>query len=65
MTTYIIVTRNPTSNKLMVIEEAAGEDNSCISEFETEDAAYDHASTIPVCRAWGAEILPVGGLAVV
>lgn len=65
MTSYIIVTRNPGTKKLMVIEEADGEDKSCVSEFETEDEAYEHASTIPICRAWGAEILPVGGLAVV
>ena len=65
MVSYIIVTRNPTSKKLMIIEEAdpaAQYNGAVIAEFATEDEAYEHAETLPVCRAWGAEIVPLGGL---
>jgi hypothetical protein len=66
MITYIIVTRNPTSKRLVVIEEAADTgDCAVISEFDTEDEAYLHAEAIPICRAWGAEVLPVGEMGLV
>ena len=69
MVSYIIVTRNPTSQRLMVIQEGAqfpdGTDDTVIAEFATEDEAYDRAETLPICRAWGAEIVPLGGLGVV
>ena len=56
MTTYIIVTRNPSSKELLTILV-----NEKIAEFPTEDAAMEMAKTIGICRSWGAEILPVGG----
>lgn len=57
MTSYIIATRNPTTKKLLIVVDKADD----VAEFESEDAAFETAQTIAVCRAWGAEILPVGG----
>ena len=55
--TYIVVTRNPHSKKLLAIMD---EDDS-LCEFETEVAAFEAATKIDICRAWGAEILPLAG----
>lgn len=60
MTTYIIVTRNPRTGKLLAVTD--GDDDGVLAEFPTEDAAYASAKNTTACRAWGAEILPVGGL---
>mgnify|MGYP001603282113 CR=1 FL=1 len=56
MTTYIIVCRNPASKRLMVISD---DDENSPAEFETEDEAYEATKNITICRAWGAEIVPV------
>lgn len=54
--TYILVTRNPRSKKLIPI---LGEDNETIAEFETESDAAAVAMAVPVCEAWGYEALEV------
>ena len=51
---YIIVCRNPTSKKLVVIMH-----DEKVAEYETEEAAFSAAQDIAVCQAWGAEIVPV------
>jgi len=51
---YLIVCRNPKSKKLVIISD--GDDPH---EYESEDAAYSAAQDIAICRAWGAEIVPV------
>lgn len=56
MVSYIIVCRNPSNNKLIVITEDDGETPA---EFETEEAAYAAAEGTSVCRSWGAEIVPI------
>ncbi len=48
--TYILVTRNPRSKKLVPI---LGEDNETIAEFETESDAAAVAMAVPICEAWG------------
>ncbi len=52
---YIIVCRNPRSKKLVVVHD--GEEHP--AEFDSEDAAYAAAANTTICRAWGAEIVPV------
>lgn len=54
MISYIIVCRNPASGKLVVAMK-----DEDIAEYETEDAAWSDAQDIAMCRAWGAEIVPV------
>lgn len=57
--TYIIVMRNPASKKLAVIVNGEENDAQDVAEFATEDAAYECANGIAVCRSWGFEIVPV------
>jgi len=59
MISYIIVTRNPTSKKLIVIEDGTVTGSSSIAEFSTEEKAYEVAYFSSICRAWGCEIIPV------
>lgn len=54
--TYILVTRNPRSKKLIPI---LGEDNETIAEFETEGDAGAVAMAVPICEAWGYQALEV------
>jgi hypothetical protein len=56
---YILVTRNPRSKKLIPI---LAEDNETIAEFETEGDAAAVAMAVPVCEAWGYETLEVTSL---
>lgn len=58
MVSYIIVCRNPGNKKLLIISNDNAADDP--AEFETEEKAYERAQEIPVCRAWGAEIVPIG-----
>jgi hypothetical protein len=55
MVSYVIVTRNPTTRKLVFV---SGDDGSP-AEFGTEDEAFKVAESNACCRAWGAEIVPV------
>jgi len=55
---YIIVTRNPRSKKLIVIVDDDG--GPC--EYPTEQTALYDARRINMCKAWGAEIVPIGGV---
>ena len=54
--TYILITRNPRSKKLIPI---LGEDNETIAEFETESEANAVAMAVPVCEAWGYQALEI------
>ena len=55
MISYIIATRNPTNKKLIIIENDDGD----VVEFSTEDEAFEASKKTTVCKAWGAEILPL------
>lgn len=52
---YIIVTRNPRSGKVIVIDD--GTEN--VAEYATEDEADAAKTNIPVCRAWGCQTIEV------
>lgn len=54
----IIIVRNPQNQKLIAIEngETAGA-GDVLAEWDTEDEAHEAAKTIPVCRAWGYDVL--------
>jgi hypothetical protein len=53
---YIIVTRNPHTRRLVVV---TGEDAETIAEFETESDANAVAMAVPICEAWGYEAVEV------
>ncbi len=61
---YIITTRNPNGNKLVIIGDdddgwaRCGEDHDP-AEFDTELAALKAAKQIPACDAWGYNIVEV------
>jgi hypothetical protein len=52
---FIILTRNPGTRKLLIISLEPGSDAP--SEYETEDEAFTQAAHIAVCDAWGFEIV--------
>lgn len=54
---FIIVTRNPRNHKLVIISDAAREDDP--AEFETENEATSAALSIPVCEAWGFNVVDI------
>jgi hypothetical protein len=54
---YILVTRNPRSKKLVPV---LGEDNETIAEFETESDAIAVAMAVPICEAWGYQTVEIG-----
>jgi anti-anti-sigma regulatory factor len=53
---YIIVSRNPRTQRLIVI---TGEDEDQVAEFGTESEASAVAMAVPVCEAWGYEVVEV------
>jgi hypothetical protein len=55
---YIILVRNPRSKKLSPV---LAEDNETIAEFETEGDAAAVAMTVPICEAWGYEVVECAG----
>jgi hypothetical protein len=55
VSTFIIVTRNPHSNKLLTIVEESCTDEP--QEFEHEGDANQVAEGVGCCRAWGYEVL--------
>ena len=55
-TNYIISTRNPRTAKLILITE---EDSELVAEFDTEHDAIRAACHIPICQAWGYELIEV------
>lgn len=58
---YIIVARNPSNRKLIAILDFPGTHRECVAEYSSEDAAYEAAKEIPICRAWSYEIVEVDG----
>jgi hypothetical protein len=59
---YIITTRNPTHNILVIISRGegwAGDDDTSVAEFETEQAAIDAAKQVPCCDAWGYNVVEI------
>jgi hypothetical protein len=53
--TFIITTRNPRTRKLVVVMD----DDDEVAEYETEEKAAEVARRVPVCEAWGFEIIEV------
>jgi len=47
---YILLTRNPRTKKLIAVLD---QDNETIAEFETESDANAVAMAVPICEAWG------------
>lgn len=52
---YIILTRNPSNNKVIVLND--GDERETVSEFKTESEANRVAQLTPVCSAWGYQIV--------
>ena len=50
--TYIITTRNPSNNKLIIIS-----DDDAPAEFTTYRRVRFEAEGIAICQAWGYDIL--------
>ena len=55
--TYIILTRDPRTKKLLAIDNP---DQETVAEFPSEEMARDAAGTVPICRAWGFRIIDLG-----
>lgn len=54
---FIIVTRNPRNKKLVVITD--GDELDDFAEFGSESDASAVASAIPVCVAWGYDVIEI------
>ena len=50
---FILLTRNPSDQKLIVIVDNAGD----IAEFRSSEAAIEAADKMQVCKAWGYELI--------
>jgi hypothetical protein len=50
---HIIVTRNPSSKRLVAITNETGSHREHVAEFETEREAVQAALEVPCCKAWG------------
>lgn len=53
---YIVVTRNPGTKKLIGITDF---DDGEIAEFETEESASEAAANTTICKAWGYQIVEI------
>lgn len=52
---YIIVTRNPTGNGLLVIQN----DDESLAEFEHEYEAHELMENHPLGNAWGYDVVEI------
>ena len=52
---FVLFTRNPGNQKLIVITDDGGE----VAEFDNADAAMDVADNTTVCQAWGYGLIEV------
>lgn len=53
---YIIVSRNPRANKLVIVTDG---DDDVPAEFKTEEEAIEAAHNTTICKAWSYQILEV------
>lgn len=53
---YIILSRNPSVGKLVIVTD--GDDN-VPAEFKSEEKAIEAAHNTTICKAWGYEIVEV------
>lgn len=53
MKSYIIVSRNPNTKKLLVIVDEDGNP----AEFSSEETALDVAEKHNVCQSWGSDVV--------
>lgn len=54
---WIVVTRNPRSQKLVIL--TFGDELDDFAEFSTEGDANAIATTSPLCAAWGYEAVEI------
>lgn len=54
---FIVLTRNPSNGAMIAITDS--DINDKLAEFATEAEASDAAANVPVCRAWGYQIIEV------
>lgn len=52
---YIIVTRNPTRNGLLAIQN----DDESLAEFEHESEAHEMMEDHPLGKAWGYDVVEI------
>lgn len=55
---FIIVTRNPGTRKLISITDSGSSDD-ILAEYQTKEEAEKAAKYVPACVAWGYDILEV------
>jgi len=53
---FILLTRNPRSKKLIAIVDDDGE---TVAEFKSESEALDAAGNTMACKAWGYDVIEV------
>ena len=51
---FIIAVRMPTGRLAFIVE-----DDESPMEFGTEDAAYEFAKTVPLCLAYGCQVVEI------
>lgn len=56
---FIIVSRNPRTQRLIVVTDDNDEDPA---EFATESEALAVSQAVPICVAWGYQVVEVDGL---
>lgn len=56
ITNYIIATRNPRTQKLVLV---TNDDGETVAEFESESEAKNAADKTTICKAWGYEVVEV------
>ncbi len=54
---YIITTRNPATRKLVIICDLDNADQP--AEYESIKAAAAVAADIPICKAWGFDVIEI------
>lgn len=54
--TYILVSRNPRTGKLVIVTD--GEDN-VPAEFQDFEDAVDAAGDTTICKAWGYDVVEI------
>lgn len=52
--TFILIARNPKTKRLVVVD-----DGDYPVEYESEESAIEATRHRPICRVWGAQVVPV------
>ena len=56
---FIVMTRNPRTEKLIVMFE---DEDGTVAEFDTEEEAMRAGNAMPVFEAWGIDIIEIDGV---